>query len=93
MLVSWGMIKSHKSGKEVGHKSRNRCPKKVKQEEVGEVRGRAYAIKDAEPKGPNVVTVWKSVEYGISMGLDTAYWGLLAEKAVVKHLELMEEAD
>nr|GEW42486.1 putative reverse transcriptase domain-containing protein [Tanacetum cinerariifolium] len=38
-----------------GH-TRNRCPKKVKQEEVGEVRGRAYAIKDAEPKGPNVVT-------------------------------------
>nr|GFD16612.1 hypothetical protein [Tanacetum cinerariifolium] len=29
---------------------RNRCPKKVKQEEVGEARGRAYAIKDAEPK-------------------------------------------
>ncbi|GJU06303.1 putative reverse transcriptase domain-containing protein [Tanacetum coccineum] len=44
----------------VGHKAsqghtRNRCPKKVKQEEVREVRGRAYAIKDAEPKGPNVV--------------------------------------
>nr|GEY37057.1 hypothetical protein [Tanacetum cinerariifolium] len=36
--------------------TRNRCPKKVKQEEVGEVRGRAYAIKDAEPQGPNVVT-------------------------------------
>ncbi|GJU62641.1 putative reverse transcriptase domain-containing protein [Tanacetum coccineum] len=35
---------------------RNRCPKKVKQEEVGEVCGRAYAIKDAEPQGPNVVT-------------------------------------
>ncbi|GJR51040.1 putative reverse transcriptase domain-containing protein, partial [Tanacetum coccineum] len=35
----------------------NRCPKKVKQEEVGEVRGRAYVIKDAELKGPNVVTV------------------------------------
>ncbi|GJZ69268.1 putative reverse transcriptase domain-containing protein [Tanacetum coccineum] len=35
------------------------CSKKiapVKQEEVGEVHGRAYAIKDAEPKGPNVVT-------------------------------------
>ncbi|GJQ97163.1 putative reverse transcriptase domain-containing protein [Tanacetum coccineum] len=48
-------IKCHKCGK-VGHKSRNRCPKKVKQEEVGEVCGRAYAIKDAEPKGPNVVT-------------------------------------
>ncbi|GJZ68063.1 putative reverse transcriptase domain-containing protein [Tanacetum coccineum] len=40
---------------EQGH-TRNRCPKKVKQEEVGEVRGRAYAIKDAKPKGPNVVT-------------------------------------
>nr|GFB21627.1 reverse transcriptase domain-containing protein [Tanacetum cinerariifolium] len=40
---------------EQGH-TRNRCPKKVKQEEVREVRGRAYAIKDAEPHGPNVVT-------------------------------------
>ncbi|GKE57046.1 putative reverse transcriptase domain-containing protein [Tanacetum coccineum] len=40
---------------EQGH-TRNRCPKKVKQEEVGEVCSRAYAIKDAEPKGPNVVT-------------------------------------
>ncbi|GKD29082.1 putative reverse transcriptase domain-containing protein [Tanacetum coccineum] len=40
---------------EQGH-TRNRCPRKVKQEEVREVRGRAYAIKDAEPKGPNVVT-------------------------------------
>ncbi|GKC48424.1 putative reverse transcriptase domain-containing protein, partial [Tanacetum coccineum] len=40
---------------EQGH-TRNRCPKKVKQEEVGEVHGRAYAIKDAKPKGPNVVT-------------------------------------
>nr|GFB78681.1 hypothetical protein [Tanacetum cinerariifolium] len=40
---------------EQGH-TRNRCPKKVKQEEVGEVRGRSYAIKDAKPKGPNVVT-------------------------------------
>ncbi|GKB16199.1 putative reverse transcriptase domain-containing protein [Tanacetum coccineum] len=48
-------IKCHKCGK-VGHKVRNRCPKKIKQEEVGEVRGRAYAIKDAESKGPNVVT-------------------------------------
>nr|GEW08710.1 putative reverse transcriptase domain-containing protein [Tanacetum cinerariifolium] len=40
---------------EQGH-TRNRCPKKVKQEEVEEVRGRAYAIKDVEPKGPNVVS-------------------------------------
>nr|GFC21670.1 reverse transcriptase domain-containing protein [Tanacetum cinerariifolium] len=35
-------IKYHKCGK-VGHKAR-------------EVRGRAYAVKDAEPKGSNVVT-------------------------------------
>ncbi|GJY88620.1 putative reverse transcriptase domain-containing protein [Tanacetum coccineum] len=40
---------------EQGH-TRNRCPKKIKQKEAGEVRGRAYAIKDAEPQGPNVVT-------------------------------------
>ncbi|GJS94307.1 putative reverse transcriptase domain-containing protein [Tanacetum coccineum] len=38
-----------------GH-TRNRCPKKVKQEETGEVCGRAYAIKDAESQGLNVVT-------------------------------------
>nr|GFA21084.1 hypothetical protein [Tanacetum cinerariifolium] len=44
------MIKLHMCGK-VGHKIR-----KVKQEEVGEVYGRAYVIKDAGPKGPNVVT-------------------------------------
>nr|GEU83386.1 putative reverse transcriptase domain-containing protein [Tanacetum cinerariifolium] len=36
--------------------TRNRYPKKVRQEKVREVRGRAYAIKNAEPKGPNVVT-------------------------------------
>ncbi|GJV19661.1 putative reverse transcriptase domain-containing protein, partial [Tanacetum coccineum] len=40
---------------EQGH-TRNRCPKKIKQEEAGEVRDRAYAIKDAEYQGPNVVT-------------------------------------
>nr|GEW12704.1 putative reverse transcriptase domain-containing protein [Tanacetum cinerariifolium] len=40
---------------EQGH-TRNRCPKKVNQEEVGEAHGRAYAIKDAKPQGPNVVT-------------------------------------
>ncbi|GJW57867.1 putative reverse transcriptase domain-containing protein, partial [Tanacetum coccineum] len=40
---------------EQGH-TRNQCPNKVKQEEVGEVCGRAYAIKDAEPQGLNVVT-------------------------------------
>ncbi|GKB43656.1 putative reverse transcriptase domain-containing protein [Tanacetum coccineum] len=40
---------------EQGH-TRNRCLKKVNQEVVGEVHGRAYAIKGAELKGPNVVT-------------------------------------
>nr|GEX97941.1 putative reverse transcriptase domain-containing protein [Tanacetum cinerariifolium] len=55
------IIKCHKCGK-IGHKARNRCPKKVKQEEVRKVCGRAYAIKDAEPKGPNVVTEKKSKE-------------------------------
>ncbi|GJS51521.1 putative reverse transcriptase domain-containing protein [Tanacetum coccineum] len=39
----------------------------VKQEEVGEVRSRAYAIKDAEPKGPNVLT-GASYEVEISDG-------------------------
>nr|GEY30004.1 reverse transcriptase domain-containing protein [Tanacetum cinerariifolium] len=38
-----------------GH-TRNRCPKKVKQEENEEVRGQAYAIKDVELQGLNVVT-------------------------------------
>ncbi|GKD73632.1 putative reverse transcriptase domain-containing protein [Tanacetum coccineum] len=42
-------------GTRQGH-TRNRCPRKVKKEEVGEVLGRAYAIKDAEPQGPNMVT-------------------------------------
>ncbi|GJU75813.1 putative reverse transcriptase domain-containing protein [Tanacetum coccineum] len=36
--------------------TKNRCPKKIKQEEAREVRGRAYAIEDAELQGPNVVT-------------------------------------
>ncbi|GJR44387.1 putative reverse transcriptase domain-containing protein [Tanacetum coccineum] len=40
---------------EQGH-IRNRCPKKVKQEETGKVRGQTYTIKDAEPQGLNVVT-------------------------------------
>ncbi|GKD97540.1 putative reverse transcriptase domain-containing protein [Tanacetum coccineum] len=38
-----------------GH-TRNRCPKRIKQEKVREVHGRVYAIKDAKPQGPNVVT-------------------------------------
>ncbi|GKC77749.1 putative reverse transcriptase domain-containing protein [Tanacetum coccineum] len=41
---------------EIQRYTRNRCPKKVKQEEIREVHGRAYAIKDTESKGLNVVT-------------------------------------
>ncbi|GJR69366.1 putative reverse transcriptase domain-containing protein [Tanacetum coccineum] len=48
--VGYCTIKCHKCGK-VGHKAR-----KVKQEKVREARSRAYAIKDAEPQGLNVVT-------------------------------------
>nr|GEU67059.1 hypothetical protein [Tanacetum cinerariifolium]GEW21122.1 hypothetical protein [Tanacetum cinerariifolium] len=43
-----------RQGIKQGH-TRNSCPKKVKQEEVREVRGRAYAIKDTEPQGLNVI--------------------------------------
>ncbi|GKA71542.1 putative reverse transcriptase domain-containing protein [Tanacetum coccineum] len=53
--VSQWTIKCHKCGK-VRHKARhckekNVATGKVKQEEAGEVHGRAYAIKDAEPQG------------------------------------------
>ncbi|GJT04788.1 putative reverse transcriptase domain-containing protein [Tanacetum coccineum] len=40
---------SFQSGNSSGH-TRNRCPRKVKQDETREVRGRAYAIKDAKPQ-------------------------------------------
>ncbi|GJV00607.1 putative reverse transcriptase domain-containing protein [Tanacetum coccineum] len=52
MLVSVGL--SATSVERLG--TRNQCLKKIKQEEVGEVHGRAYAIKDAESQGSNVVT-------------------------------------
>ncbi|GJQ89097.1 putative reverse transcriptase domain-containing protein [Tanacetum coccineum] len=48
-------IKCHKCRK-VRHKARYCKEKSVATEEVEEVYGRAYDIKDAEPKGPNVVT-------------------------------------
>ncbi|GJY20443.1 putative reverse transcriptase domain-containing protein, partial [Tanacetum coccineum] len=59
--VSPCTIKCHKCGK-VGHKER-----KVKQEEVGEVHGQAYAIKDTEPKGTNVVTVKIRASYEVEL--------------------------
>ncbi|GJY54105.1 putative reverse transcriptase domain-containing protein [Tanacetum coccineum] len=43
-------------GRSQGIARKRVLPRKVKQEESGEVYGRAYAIKDAEPQGPNVVT-------------------------------------
>nr|GEU85318.1 hypothetical protein [Tanacetum cinerariifolium] len=52
-------IKCHKCRKvrhKAGYCKENSVVTWVKQEEVGEARGRAYAIKDAEPQGPNVVT-------------------------------------
>nr|GEV30777.1 hypothetical protein [Tanacetum cinerariifolium] len=62
-------IKSHKCGK-VGHKARY-CKEKnvarVKKEEVREVLGRAYAIKDVEPKGLNVVTVKKRASHEVEL--------------------------
>ncbi|GJY03377.1 putative reverse transcriptase domain-containing protein, partial [Tanacetum coccineum] len=57
---------------EQGH-TRNRCSKKVKQEETREVYGRAYVIKDAEQQGLNVVTVYHLFEIGtfdVLIGMD-----------------------
>ncbi|GJR65787.1 putative reverse transcriptase domain-containing protein [Tanacetum coccineum] len=57
MLVSvrLSVTNAERLGIRQGH-TRNRCSKRVKQEEVREVYGRAYAIKDAEPQGLNMVT-------------------------------------
>ncbi|GJW19134.1 putative nucleotidyltransferase, ribonuclease H [Tanacetum coccineum] len=52
--VQSSAISVERLGTRQGH-TRNRCLKKIKQEEAGEVRSRAYAIKDAESQGPNVV--------------------------------------
>nr|GEW21242.1 hypothetical protein [Tanacetum cinerariifolium] len=51
---------------EQGH-TRNRCPKKVKQEENGEFHGRAYAIKDAEPYMLNIDLVKISTSYEVEL--------------------------
>ncbi|GJW26552.1 putative reverse transcriptase domain-containing protein, partial [Tanacetum coccineum] len=60
LIAAWVSVRSsatsmEKLGTRQGH-TRNRCLKNIKQEEVGEVHGRAYVIKDAEPQGLNVVT-------------------------------------
>nr|GEX07792.1 putative reverse transcriptase domain-containing protein [Tanacetum cinerariifolium] len=69
-------IKCHKCRK-VRHKARNRCPKKVKKEEVGEVRGQAYAIKDVEPQGLNVVTGRGGNEPSRTSFVDTRFSSML----------------
>nr|GEY04215.1 putative reverse transcriptase domain-containing protein [Tanacetum cinerariifolium] len=51
---------------EQGH-TRNRCPMKLKQEEIREFHGRAYVIKDAEPQGLNVVTVKIDASYEVEL--------------------------
>ncbi|GJX83497.1 putative reverse transcriptase domain-containing protein [Tanacetum coccineum] len=65
---------------EQGH-TRKRCPKKVKQEETGEVRSRAYAIKDAEPSF--VDTRFSSMLDIDPVKIDTSYEVELADGRVV----------
>nr|GEX39941.1 hypothetical protein [Tanacetum cinerariifolium] len=65
---------------EQGH-TRNRWPKKVKLEEIGEVRGRAYAIKDAEPSF--VDTRFSSMPNIDSVKIRTSYEVELADGRVV----------
>ncbi|GJY50120.1 putative reverse transcriptase domain-containing protein, partial [Tanacetum coccineum] len=64
-----------------GH-TRNRCPKKGKKEKAREVRGRAYAIKDAEPQGLNVVTDLMSIELGTFDVIISMDW-LVKQDAVI----------
>ncbi|GJY61154.1 putative reverse transcriptase domain-containing protein [Tanacetum coccineum] len=73
-------IKCHKCGK-VGHKARNRCPKKVKQKEVGQAHGRAYAIKDAEPSF--VDTIFSSMIDIDPVKIDASYKVELADGRIV----------
>ncbi|GKA12771.1 hypothetical protein Tco_0692317, partial [Tanacetum coccineum] len=66
--------------------TRNRCPKKVKQKEVGEACGRAYAIKDAEPQGSDrsfVDTRFSSMLDIDSVKIDTSYEVELADGRIV----------
>ncbi|GKA78677.1 putative reverse transcriptase domain-containing protein [Tanacetum coccineum] len=70
------------SGNSSGH-TRNRCLKKVKQEEVGQVRGRAYAIKDAKPQGVFVNTRFSFMLDIDQVKIDTSYEVELADGRVV----------
>ncbi|GJV77890.1 putative reverse transcriptase domain-containing protein [Tanacetum coccineum] len=78
-------ISVERLGTKRGH-TRNRCPKKVKQKEVGEACGRAYAIKDAEPQGSDrsfVDTRFSSMLDIDSVKIDTSYEVELADGRIV----------
>nr|GEX11349.1 putative reverse transcriptase domain-containing protein [Tanacetum cinerariifolium] len=68
---------------EQGH-TRNRYPRKVKQEEVKEVCGGAYAIKDDESKGPIVVTV----KIGANYKIELAYGRVVSTNTILKGFTL-----
>ncbi|GJR37143.1 putative reverse transcriptase domain-containing protein [Tanacetum coccineum] len=72
-------------GTRQGH-TRNRCPKKVKQEKVGEVRGRAYVIKDVKPQGSDrsfVDTRFSSMLDIELVKIHTSYEVELADRRIV----------
>ncbi|GJZ64857.1 putative reverse transcriptase domain-containing protein [Tanacetum coccineum] len=69
---------------EQGH-TRSRCPRKVKQEEVGEVCGRAYAIKDAEPK--RKVRMWLLARKYVEGGCHLFLAHMTKKKSKEKRLE------
>ncbi|GJV61322.1 putative reverse transcriptase domain-containing protein [Tanacetum coccineum] len=73
-------ISVERLGTKRGH-TRNRCPKKVKQEEVREARGRAYSIKDAEPSF--VDTRFSSMLDIDPVKIDTSYEVELADGRIV----------
>nr|GEW25026.1 hypothetical protein [Tanacetum cinerariifolium] len=56
----------------------------VKQEEVGEARGRAYAIKDAEPQGLNVVTSTFLLNNRASYKVELAYGKVASTNTILK---------
>nr|GEU85506.1 hypothetical protein [Tanacetum cinerariifolium] len=67
---------------EQGH-IRNLCPKMVKQEEVREVRGRAYAIMDADPGFSSILNV-DSVKIGSSYEVELADGRVAGTNTVLK---------
>ncbi|GJY48105.1 putative reverse transcriptase domain-containing protein [Tanacetum coccineum] len=79
LLVSVCSMSQMWKALDIGNVVRN----KVKQEEVGEFRGRAYAIKDAEPKGLNVVTVSSLLDIQNPIKIEDSYEVELADRRIV----------